>query len=166
MIRWALSPRISFLSMLYLYLPPSQLHCEAHFPEGVKMVPATSVTGLLLVGIDNPPVPKTDTQDTENLDNAISLDQESASMCSLPLSKHASTKWLTVAPPYIPNTVIPALTRDLSRSKVHNLPRLAKRLGGWVRACHWQAMGSCRNPEEEDDPLNMQVTQDGNLSNF
>jgi hypothetical protein len=38
------------------------------------------------VGIDNPPVPKTDTQETENLDKAISLDQEGASMCSLQLS--------------------------------------------------------------------------------
>jgi hypothetical protein len=38
----------------------------------------------------------------------FSLDQEGASMCSLLLSKHASTKWLTVAPPYIPVTVVPA----------------------------------------------------------
>jgi hypothetical protein len=44
----------------------------------------------------------------ENLDKAISLDQEGASMCSLQLSKHASTKWLTVASPYIPDTIIPA----------------------------------------------------------
>jgi hypothetical protein len=29
-------------------------------------------------------------------------------MCSLQLSKHANTKWLTVAPPYIPDAVIPA----------------------------------------------------------
>jgi hypothetical protein len=29
-------------------------------------------------------------------------------MCSLPLNKHANTKWLTVAPPYIPDTVVPA----------------------------------------------------------
>jgi hypothetical protein len=34
---------------------------------------------LIHVGIDNPPVPKTDTQETENLDKAISLDQEGAS---------------------------------------------------------------------------------------
>jgi hypothetical protein len=40
------------------------------------------------VGINNPPVPKTDTQETENLDKAISPDQESTSMCSLLLSKH------------------------------------------------------------------------------
>jgi hypothetical protein len=38
------------------------------------------------VGTDNLPVPKTDTQETENLDKAISLDQEGASMCSLLLS--------------------------------------------------------------------------------
>jgi hypothetical protein len=53
-------------------------------------------------------VPKTDTQETENLDKAVSPDQEGASMCSLLLSKHASTKWLTVAPPYIPDAVVPA----------------------------------------------------------
>jgi hypothetical protein len=29
-------------------------------------------------------------------------------MCSLLLSKHASTKWPTVAPPYIPDAVVPA----------------------------------------------------------
>jgi hypothetical protein len=52
-------------------------------------------------------VPKTDTQEIENLDKVISLDQEGARMCSLLLSKHASTKWLTVAP-YIPDAVVPA----------------------------------------------------------
>jgi hypothetical protein len=31
-------------------------------------------------------MPETDTQETENLDKAISLDQEGASMCSLLLS--------------------------------------------------------------------------------
>jgi hypothetical protein len=41
-------------------------------------------------------------QETENLDKAISFDQEGASMCSLPLSKHLSTKWLTVAPSLCP----------------------------------------------------------------
>jgi hypothetical protein len=60
------------------------------------------------VGINNPQVTKTDTQETENLDKAISLDQEGASMCSLLLSKHAGTKWLAVAPPYIPDAVVPA----------------------------------------------------------
>jgi hypothetical protein len=29
-------------------------------------------------------------------------------MCSLLLSKHANTKWLTVAPPYIRDAVVPA----------------------------------------------------------
>jgi hypothetical protein len=63
---------------------------------------------VLRVGIGNTPVLKADTQDTENLDKAISLDQEGASMCSLQLSKHTGTQWLTVAPPYIPDAVIPA----------------------------------------------------------
>jgi hypothetical protein len=60
------------------------------------------------VGINNPLVPKTDTQETENFDKAISLDQEGTSMCSLLLNKYESRKWLTVAPPYIPNTIVPA----------------------------------------------------------
>jgi hypothetical protein len=60
------------------------------------------------VGIKDPPVLKTDTQETENPDKAVSLDQERASMCPFQLSKHASTKWLTVAPPYIPDAVVPA----------------------------------------------------------
>jgi hypothetical protein len=61
-----------------------------------------------IVRIDNPLVLKTDAQETESLDKAISLDQEGASMCSLLLSTHTSTKWLTVAPPYIPDAVVPA----------------------------------------------------------
>jgi hypothetical protein len=63
---------------------------------------------LITVVINNPLVPKTDTQETENLDKAISLNQEGTSMCSIQLSKHTSTKWLTVAPPYIPDAVMPA----------------------------------------------------------
>jgi hypothetical protein len=42
------------------------------------------------------------------LTRQFSFDQEGASMCSLLLSKHASTKWLTVAPPHIPDAVVPA----------------------------------------------------------
>jgi hypothetical protein len=61
-----------------------------------------------LVEIDNPSVPKTDTQEKEILTRQFSLDQEGASMYSLQLNKHARTKWLTVAPPYIPDTVVPA----------------------------------------------------------
>jgi hypothetical protein len=47
-------------------------------------------------------------RERENLDKAISFDQEGASMYSLQLSRHMSAKWLTVAPPYIPDTVVPA----------------------------------------------------------
>jgi hypothetical protein len=66
-------------------------------------------------------------------------------MCSLQLSKHTSTKWLTVAPPYIPDV---PLNPGFVQVKVYNLPRLAKRLGGWVRANSWRAMESYRNLEE------------------
>jgi hypothetical protein len=41
------------------------------------------------------------------LTRQFSLDQGSASMCSFPLSS-TKTKWLTVAPPYIPDAVVPA----------------------------------------------------------
>jgi hypothetical protein len=44
----------------------------------------------------------------EDLDKAISFDQKGASTYSLQLSKHVSTKWPTVAPPYIPDAVVPA----------------------------------------------------------
>jgi hypothetical protein len=39
------------------------------------MGPRELFAQAVLVGIDNPPVLKTDTQETENLDQAISLDQ-------------------------------------------------------------------------------------------
>jgi hypothetical protein len=74
------------------------------------------------IGIKDPPVLKTDMQETENLDKAISFDQKGASVYLLLLSRHASTKWPTVAPPYIPDAIVPAPTQDLSMPKVHNLP--------------------------------------------
>jgi hypothetical protein len=57
-------------------------------------------------------------------------------MYSIQLSGHKRTKWLkwlfliSLMQLYLP------LTWDLSRSKVHNLSWLAKRLRGWVRACN------------------------------
>jgi hypothetical protein len=110
-----------------------------------------------IVGVDGPLVLKIDTQETENLDKAISLDQYGASMCSLLLSKHARTKWVAVALPYI-------LTWDLSRSKVHSLSQLAKRLGGWVMAYSLAGSGVQESGRRSKDPLNMQVT--GDLRNF
>jgi hypothetical protein len=104
-------------------------------------------------------VPKTDRQETENIDKATSLDQEGASMCSLQLSKHTSTKWLTVAPPYIPDTVIPAPHLGFVQVKGYNLSRLAKRLGGWIRACSLVGNGVIQESGRRcKDTLNMQVT--------
>jgi hypothetical protein len=60
------------------------------------------------VGMKDLPVLPTDTRETENPDKAISFDQKGASMCSLQLSRHASTKWLMVTPPYAPDSVVPA----------------------------------------------------------
>jgi hypothetical protein len=76
-----------------------------------------------------------------------------------PAKQHTSTKWLTVAPPYIPDAVVPALTWDLSRSKIHSLSQLAKKLGGWVRVCSLVGNGVVQEPRRRSkDPLNMQVT--------
>jgi hypothetical protein len=51
------------------------------------------------------------------------------------------------------------LTQDLSRSKVHNLPLLTKRLGGWVRAYSSADNGVVQESgRKSKDPLNMQVT--------
>jgi hypothetical protein len=45
------------------------------------------------------------------------------------------------------------LTWDLSRSKVHNLSQLAKRLGDGLGHAIWWAMGVYKNPEEETGTL-------------
>jgi hypothetical protein len=112
-----------------------------------------------VVGIKDPPVPKTDTQETENLDKAISFDQKGASMCSLQLSRCASTKWLTVAPPYVPNLVVPAPNPGFVQVEVHNLPRLAKRPGGWVRVCSLAGNEVIQESgKRSKEPLNMQLT--------
>jgi hypothetical protein len=47
-------------------------------------------------------------RDRENLDNSISFDQKDISTHSLQLSRHTSTRWPTVASPYIPDAVVPA----------------------------------------------------------
>jgi hypothetical protein len=86
-------------------------------------------------------VPKTDTQDTDNLDKAISLDQEGASTYSLQLSKHASTKCLTVAPPYMPNTIVPAPHLGFVQVEGSQSPLISQRLRGWVRACSLAGKG-------------------------
>jgi hypothetical protein len=56
-------------------------------------------------------------RDRENLDEAISFDQKGAIMYSLQLSGDMSTKWPTVAPPYIPDAVVPAPHLGFSQVK-------------------------------------------------
>jgi hypothetical protein len=76
-----------------LLQPGSRTHLPGEGPG--PLFPRQNVISRVsaqIVGINNTSVLKTDTQETENLDKAISLDQEGASMCSLPLSKHTSTK--------------------------------------------------------------------------
>jgi hypothetical protein len=79
-------------------------------------------------------------------------------MCSLQLSKHASTKWLTVAPPYIPATVVPAPHLGFVQVKSSQSPSIGTRLGGWVRAYSLVDNGAVRESGRRSrDPLNMQV---------
>jgi hypothetical protein len=47
------------------------------------------------VGIKDPPVPKTDTQETENPDKAIFSLSSGCKHALSPAKEHASTKWLT-----------------------------------------------------------------------
>jgi hypothetical protein len=101
------------------------------------------------VGIDNPLVPKTDTQETENLDKAISFDQEGASLCSLLLSKHASTKWLTVGPPYFPDAVVLASRGICPGQRFTIFPYWLKDLGDGLGHTVWRAMELYRNLEQE-----------------
>jgi hypothetical protein len=58
-----------------------------------------------------------------------------------PAKRHTSTKWLTVAPPYISDAVVPALHLGFVQVRGSQLPQLAKRLGGWVRECSLEGNG-------------------------
>jgi hypothetical protein len=51
---------------------------------------------------------KTDTQETENLDKAIFFWSRGCKHVLTPAKHHVGTKRLTVAPPYIPDAVVPA----------------------------------------------------------
>jgi hypothetical protein len=101
------------------------------------------------VGIKDSWVLKKDTQETENLDKAISLDQEGASMCSLPLSNTQAQngqQWLLLISlmlSYLP------LTCDLSSQRFTVFPDWLKGLGDGLGHAVWWAMQLYRNLEEE-----------------
>jgi hypothetical protein len=88
----------------------------------------------------------------------FSLDQEGASMCSLLLSDtQAQNGWQLLLLISLTQLYLP-LTWDLSRSKVHSLPQLAKRLGEWVRAYSLAGNGVLQESwRRSKDFLNMQV---------
>jgi hypothetical protein len=75
------------------------------------------------------------------------LYQEGASMCSLLLSKHAGTKWLTVAPPYIPDKVVPV--PYLGFVQVKGSQSFLIGLGDGLGYAVWRAMELYRNLEEK-----------------
>jgi hypothetical protein len=68
-------------------------------------------------------------------------------MCSLQLSKHASTKWPTVAPPYIPDAVVPACNPGFVQVKdSQSFPDWLKVLGDgfggqWSHTGIWKKQG-------------------------
>jgi hypothetical protein len=97
-------------------------------------------------------------RDRENLDRAISFDQKSASTYSLKLSRHMSTKWLTVASPHIPDAVIPAPHLGFvqvrgSQSVSDWLKGLGNGLGHIIWWAIFWAMRLCKNLEEETGTL-------------
>jgi hypothetical protein len=112
-------------------------HCN-NLQKGHLSSKDVSSSGIL--GINNPLVPKTNTQETENLDKSIFSCSRGCKPVLTPAKQHTSTRWLTVAPPYIPDTVVPAPHLGFVQVKVHNLLRLVKRLRGWVRVYSWWAM--------------------------
>jgi hypothetical protein len=75
-----------------------------------------------------------------------------------PAKLHTSTKWLTVAPPYIPEAVVPAPHLGFVQVKGSVFPDWLKGLGGWVRACSLAGNGVVQESRRRSkDPLNMQV---------
>jgi hypothetical protein len=69
-------------------------------------------------------------------------------MYLLQLSKHASTKWLIVALPYIPDTIVPSHGICPGQRLTIFLDWL-KGLGDGLGHAVWQAMELYRNSEEE-----------------
>jgi hypothetical protein len=66
-----------------------------------------------------------------------------------PTKQHASTKWLTVAPPYIPDTVVPAPHLGFAGQRFTVFPNWIKGLGDGLGHAVWWAMELYRNLEEE-----------------
>jgi hypothetical protein len=101
-----------------------------------------------IVGINNPPVPKTDTQETENLDKAIFSWSRGCTHVLTPAKQTHKHKMADSGSSLYPWQLYLPHTWHLSRWKVHSLSRLVKRLRGFVRVYSWWAMELYRNPEE------------------
>jgi hypothetical protein len=72
--------------------------------------------------------------------------------------QQVGTKCLTVAPPCIPDTVVPAPHLGFVQVKSSQSFPIAKRLGGWVRASSLAGNGVVQGSGRSKDPLNIQVT--------
>jgi hypothetical protein len=124
--------------------------------------------GKVIVKINYPPVPKTDTQVTENLDKAIFSWWRGCKHGLTPAKTNKKTHngWQWIFLISLMQLDL-HLTWDLSRSKVHNLSWFAKRLGRWVKACSLVGNGVAQKSRRRSkDSLSMRVTSDGNLRNF
>jgi hypothetical protein len=79
-------------------------------------------------------------------------------MYSLQLSGLMSTKWLTAAPPYIPDAVVPAPHLEFVQVRGSHFLDWLKRFWGWARACnlagnfhrHW---GCAKIQKKKQEPF-------------
>jgi hypothetical protein len=106
------------------------------------------------VGIKDSPVPKKkDTQDTEEILTRHFFWWKGCTHVFPQGERTHKHTWLSVAPPYIPNAVVPAPVLDWSRSKVYNLSLLNKGLEDGLRHTVWRAIFPARelykNPSDE-----------------
>jgi hypothetical protein len=101
----------------------------------------------------------------ENLDKAISFVQKGTSMYLLQLSRHASTKWLTVAPPYIADSCTCPSPGICPGQMFTIFPNWLKGLRDGFQHIIWQAIfmgngtvqesGRNRNPLKKHKPPKM-----------
>jgi hypothetical protein len=64
-------------------------------------------------------------------------------MCSLQVTKHASTKWLTVAPPYIPDAVVPTPHLGFVQVTGSQSPSIGQKSWGMGKGMQFGGQWSC-----------------------
>jgi hypothetical protein len=106
------------------------------------------------VGIKDPLVPKTNKKETEKILTRQFLLLKRVQACTHFSWAQNGWQWLlliSLTQLYLP------LTWDLSRSKVHSLSRIAKRLRGWVRAYNlvgnFHGQWECPRIQKKQEPF-------------